>query len=106
MPLGTLAAAGRLSVDPASEETESEDDLGWMPGRRGRLVLGPSCMPRRGTGDDVLLVGGAGVGSRDEEESVNLLSHKLILPAEVRSVSPALDGSKAHASWLLEPNRV
>lgn len=79
MPLGILAVAGRLSADPASDVTESEDVLGWMPGRRGRLVLGPSCIERRGAGEDILLGVAEGVGSRDVAWSVNLFSQRLIL---------------------------
>lgn len=60
-----MAAAGRLSVELATEASEREELLGCIPGRRGK-ELGPSCIDRRGgAGERTRLGEGEGVGSRD-----------------------------------------
>ena len=58
VPLGILAAAGRLSVEAPNDATDSDDVLGFKPGRRGS-VLGPSWTDRRGVPGDSARLGEA-----------------------------------------------
>jgi len=84
VPLGILAAGGRLSTEPPKDAADSEDVRAVSPGRRGR-VLCPNCADLLGAGEKARLGDAVGVDWLD-------------CPEKRSSHMPAL-----HKYWITEP---